>query len=763
MTSTEPREVDALTLDASDTEEAVRSDAVDSEVTDPESERPKRSGATSVLGAFRDGARLMSESRRWTLGTIMVLHFIALVIFVTPIDAPTVYPDEFAYVAIARDFAGNYPETQFVALVYQFGYGAMMAPLARLFDTAYGFHAAAQWLNIALAVAVGPMLYSLVRRVFDLTNAQAGAAAALGVLAPATMVQPALLWAESAFTFTTVAAMLSLVRFAERSTPTRGMLLAATLAWAYAVHPRGIVLSIAVLLVLISLGARRKVTMPALLTTVGGLFALIYTVRRVQAGVAERVFGTGSLPLEAESELDLILTQAIPNADRWLRGLVGAVWYQGLVTVGLVVVVAWWAIKSVKTHVRDPNPASTLAMALGLAWGAALVVGALVFLGAERRIDHAVYGRYAGHLTPMLLAIGAALVLQNPSAQAQVLRFAAPMVAVGAVATRLAHPWGFWAGSFAFPNATVFGSLGDVVGLREPLRVGLASSVILVVFVLLLKRKGSVALLLPAACLGAVAYASTVTEIDPRSEWSERNFAFMSQFASTETIGEVVIGEDIEVFITRYGVQYWRPDLEFVNEEDATDESMYWMTGAERRRPVADARLVNANRSFNIRFWVRPGLIADEFELRNALYWHDIDLDVRVPSQAMRAELDTAALREIEIEAGESETVRIVVQHVGEDYPWPMGTSLIGDFSVRVGARWYLEDEEVATSRVDFARSVRPGEIRTVALELAALDIDGEPLEPGTYTVMVDVVQEFVAWFGDAGPTEPLELTVTVP
>lgn len=719
--------------------------------------------ASSVLASLRVVGQAIAESRRWTLGLLSLVHLLALVVFVTPIDAPTVYPDEFAYIAIARDFAGSYPDAQIVELVYQFGYGAMMAPLAAVFDSPYGFHAAAQWLNIVLAIVVGPMLYSIVRRVFDLSNSQAGAAAALGVLAPATMVQPALLWAESAFTATTVLMMLSLVRFVERATPTRGLLLVSSLAWAYAVHPRGLVLSIAVLLVLMTLAARRKMTVPAAIFTVSSLFVLIYTVRRVQAGVAQRVFDTGTLPLEAESELDLILSSAIPNADRWLRGLIGAVWYQGLVTVGLVVIVAWWTIKLVRPHLRNPTVESSFAMALGLAWSAAVVVGALVFLGAERRIDHAVYGRYAGHLTPMLLAVGAALVIKRPAAQANVLKYSVPFVAGGAVVTRLAHPWGFWAGDFAFPNASVFGTIGDLVGLREPLRVGLFASLVLVAFVVLLRRKGPAALAVPGLCLFAIAFASTVQSIDPRSEWSERNFTFTNQFAPSEAIGPVVIGDDIDVFITRYGVQYWRPDIEFVSEADATDESVYWMVEGDRRRPRPDARLVAANRSFDVRFWLQPGPVFDEFEFRNSLYWPDIDLDVRLPAQAMNAEISTAGPRTIEIDAGETEVARILVRHTGEAYPWPNGPTLIGESAVRVGARWLRDGLEVADSRVEFASPVRPGQTRTVGLGLEATDFEGEPLPSGTYEVHVDVLQEFVGWFGDVGASEPLQLVVIVP
>ena len=82
---------------------------------------------------------------------------------------------------------------------------------------------------------------------------------------------------------------------------------------------------------------------------------------------------------------------------------------------------------------------------------------------------------------------------------------------------------------------------------------------------------------------------------------------------------------------------------------------------------------------------------------------------------------------------------------------------------VRVGARWY--DESGRLVRTDDWAALRgpmwPSDEATTTLGLHAVDGDGCPLEPGHYTVGIDLLQAEIGWFADEG-AERLRLEVEV-
>lgn len=75
--------------------------------------------------------------------------------------------------------------------------------------------------------------------------------------------------------------------------------------------------------------------------------------------------------------------------------------------------------------------------------------------------------------------------------------------------------------------------------------------------------------------------------------------------------------------------------------------------------------------------------------------------------------------------------------------------------AVRLGWRWYRGDEEVSAGRETPLADVPPG--RTVRFKARIF----APASPGDYTLDLDLVQEFVAWFGAQGQ-KPIRLPVRV-
>ncbi len=89
--------------------------------------------------------------------------------------------------------------------------------------------------------------------------------------------------------------------------------------------------------------------------------------------------------------------------------------------------------------------------------------------------------------------------------------------------------------------------------------------------------------------------------------------------------------------------------------------------------------------------------------------------------------------------------------------PWRAGEGY------SLSTRWYRNGKlyDDSAPRIPIGKDVLPGHSLTLSLGLVARDNFGEDLEPGDYTLVVDMVQGQDRWFSYAGDT-PLEIGVTV-
>jgi hypothetical protein len=76
--------------------------------------------------------------------------------------------------------------------------------------------------------------------------------------------------------------------------------------------------------------------------------------------------------------------------------------------------------------------------------------------------------------------------------------------------------------------------------------------------------------------------------------------------------------------------------------------------------------------------------------------------------------------------------------------------------AVRLGWRWYRGEREVAAGREPLLADVSPGR----SVRLAARIVS--PVPPGDYTLVLDLISEGVAWFGDHGRAAAIRLPVRV-
>lgn len=128
--------------------------------------------------------------------------------------------------------------------------------------------------------------------------------------------------------------------------------------------------------------------------------------------------------------------------------------------------------------------------------------------------------------------------------------------------------------------------------------------------------------------------------------------------------------------------------------------------------------------------------------------------NVALPASAFRARI-TPAESSVRVDAGTQFSVVAMVENCG-DVPWPSGSS--GAYPVHFGNHWrdeggrmIAEDDARAALRDDLF----PGARTTLTLDVTA------PVQPGRYTLELDMVQEHMAWFGNKGsPTAQIPVLV---
>ena len=124
----------------------------------------------------------------------------------------------------------------------------------------------------------------------------------------------------------------------------------------------------------------------------------------------------------------------------------------------------------------------------------------------------------------------------------------------------------------------------------------------------------------------------------------------------------------------------------------------------------------------------------------------------RGPSGALAASYHMGPVP-AEVVSGERFVVLLTAANTGGAM-WPAVAP--GDRgAVRLGWRWYRGDQEVAAGREFLLAPVPPGNAAQFKARIVA------PIPPGDYTLILDLVSEFVAWFGDEGQ-QPIRRSVRV-
>lgn len=128
-----------------------------------------------------------------------------------------------------------------------------------------------------------------------------------------------------------------------------------------------------------------------------------------------------------------------------------------------------------------------------------------------------------------------------------------------------------------------------------------------------------------------------------------------------------------------------------------------------------------------------------------------------LPSDGFRAEIKLAGSLPA-FKTGAADQVTVLVKNISAA-SWPSVGADDGRFAMTVHSRWMKPDGTIVSTGNDakpIFYGLDPGDVAGITLKIVPPEI------PGDYLLLIDVVQEGVAWFSDKG-SQPLTIRITVP
>ena len=530
-------------------------------------------------------------------------------------------PDETAYLIAARVLAGG-PAAPFSGnTLYQGGYPLLITPVYWFTSSPAAVYHAVLLINAAVSAAVMPLGYLICRRL-GLGRPAAYGVAMVAALLPAGLLYSEYAIADAIFPVITLAWLLAihswLVATSPRTQYAAAVGSAVLSGYAYAVHPRGLVLLAGFAAMGVFIAWRR----PAARVSVAA--AMLTVVVTVGAGwaldryLASALYPKGTRNLSGQLENRLASAYGAIHVAEMAGGqlwrLVLDSW--GIAGIGLVAAVVAIARRGVRADLRV-----MASLAVGVTVGIACIAPAA--LPADQRQTWA-SGRYLDGMIVTFFLVGAMVLLR--AAARQILVFAAciaglTMVAALTVAVYAGTslPTGFGK-RFNFGEPAVLTQDWSQASVLVATAAALALLLLWVVFALLARRVRVLACVLGAAvaAVSLVAVAQ-ITAYCSRTDqaWAQAMGASEMTAADGLKPGEHIalaygIGGDLRLAqafeVSSTQVQFFHP-LHQPPPADVTVVDAAWPSGQPARASWPDApagwRVVAANRFGSWVVWRR--------------------------------------------------------------------------------------------------------------------------------------------------------------
>lgn len=666
---------------------------------------------------------------------------------------PFIYADELGYVAAARYFGPGYPEVQMQSGFFHAGYGLLLSPLTIWFDEPASFHRAATSLNGAMLVVAAVMACRLAQKLYDLDAFSTFVVGALFASSTSVMVSSGLLWAESTLTLLVVLMATSVRRAAVLQRRLDIAVLALIAVAAYAIHPRGIAMTVAIVLGLMLLarsGPHRGTVALAVIFVATGFLA----TRQLHELTADRLFAGSALTGTNSSFRFRVEEYIIGAPGAWVRGLLGAAWYQLMASAGLVAVAfISWAVAArgalsnhtysqghgrdvsrldrSSSHGSDPDGSNFVGFVVGGAFVLTWLIAGTIASVEEPRIDHTVYGRYLDHLAPLAFTMGSAVLLTRGRAAVRPIAVSAALVPVLGWAVSLW--WGFDFYDEPRPvapiNAPVHATMSRVVENNLPGVIGTAAGVGIVAFWLVTRWNPRAALVGAVGLLSCFGLFTVNNEVLPQSR-NSANLQALPDAAELEFSGGTVMLAEPFAFLPTYSGQFWADDVQFVLATECPAHPYDGVIAAPGDARYLDHRI----------------LFSDDRSERELLEPSPVGYPVAwsvVPSVSVTSgQLTAGGVAEVEISI--TNTGSSILEIPGEG----PRSLLVAYRIIEAGAAPY----DTAPIQVDGLSNVSLEPSATSTVSIVVPLVAGEsPLGSGEYDVVADLYVRGLGWLHEAG------------
>lgn len=622
-----------------------------------------------------------------------------------PLAGPSLLWDGTAYLSLARWLAGE--ATPYLGHLghYSVGYPLVLVPVVWLTSSLDGLFDGARVVNALAVASTVPALVVLARRLTALDRWASLAFAGAAALTPAIAVQAGFEWSESVFVATVTWSAVTAARWASAKTDGRAAAFGAVSAAAYVVHPRGLAVVLATVLVLIVAGRRGIVGLIALLLALGAGELLNRTA-------IEELWN----PAVASQSAALVDTVTMPSRwdDAAVRG-VGQLWYALVATAGLAVV-GFGALAARARQWRAE--VSWLLLAVVTTAGVSVAK-----LATQTRPDHLVYGRYLDPWLPVLAIVGVGTLVAM-SWRARVACASGAVAAIGVLTAVLhaSHDGDAFDGVFLPLNALSAVALDwSGNGVIDVTAISVAAAVLTLAVLLSAATAPRVA----GVAFAVVALAGSVAVLDRhvRPFSDEANAAFVLGGVLDRVDRDAPVAYDMRVFDARGTNRYALADRDrtFTFYDSARAERPAHdliVAGKDvARPPVRGARPIFPEPNHEQTLWVAPGGLQDRLAARGFV--------IALPGADPGAAFGNGAA---ELVGVDGDGVRVRVHKDAGGAPWLAPGSL----PASGGAVTVAVTVDGRTWRHPLPRTLLPGDAVTVVV----------PVDVGTGEHVVRVLLE---------------------
>lgn len=335
----------------------------------------------------------------------------------------SLYPDEFGYWASAANAVGyDWSEVASLGSYYSFGYSLILIPILRWAPDGVAAYRIAVFVNMLFMCGSVFLLQGICKKMFPETNkVQRTFIGGIAVLYPAWIFYMQMTMAEALLFFMFALVTYLFLWFIERPKVLTAALLAVSLIYIYCVHMRtvGVVIAcvIACMVWGITRAGKRKqlLVMIGVLALMGGMALQLknYTVLEVFSYAEDSTLAINDYGNQW-GKFEQILT--VKGMIQLLKEVIGKLYYLGISSFGLFYWALGWCMKEAVLLLKGILKKEGTALKQ---WGAVFLLLAVagevlicsIYMYRAGSVDCLVYGRYNELLVPVMMAVGAAVML----------------------------------------------------------------------------------------------------------------------------------------------------------------------------------------------------------------------------------------------------------------------------------------------------------------------------------------------------------------